>query len=45
MILVSCTPCLQDDEESASDDFMEPNRTDGGQGLEWDDGGEGEDYQ
>lgn len=42
-----CLPpfLLQDDEESASDDFMEPNRTDGSQGLDWEEGGEGDDYQ
>jgi len=39
--------CCWQDEESASDDFMEPNnRTDGSQALEWDiEGAEPDDYE
>ena len=35
--LSTLTVCCCQDEESASDDFMEPNnRTEGSQALEWD---------
>jgi len=42
-----CLVFLWQDEESASDDFMEPNnRTDGSQALEWDiEGAEPDDYE